>query len=76
MKLVEFQPLLFPSHDRGGGGDGNRSGANGGSGVVILRYPKGYTLNADPGHTVSTTAVGTQQVSTFTAGSGNITFTV
>ena len=60
----------------GGGGDGNRSGANGGSGVVILRYPKGYTLNADPGHTVSTTAVGTQQVSTFTAGSGNITFTV
>ena len=60
----------------GGGGNGDRNGGNGGSGVVILRYPKGYTLNADPGHTVSTTAVGTQQVSTFTAGSGNITFTV
>jgi|TARA_R110002020_G_scaffold21915_5_gene74375 hypothetical protein len=60
----------------GGGGEGNRNGGNGGSGVVILRYPKGYTINADPGHTVSTTLVGTQQVSTFTAGSGNITFTV
>ena len=60
----------------GGGGNGNRDGGNGGSGVVILRYPKGYTINADPGHTVSTTLVGTQQVSTFTAGSGNITFTV
>ena len=60
----------------GGGGTGNRDGGNGGSGVVILRYPKGYTINADPGHTVSTTQIGTQQVSTFTAGSGNIQFTV
>jgi hypothetical protein len=57
----------------GGGGAPNTptTGNNGGSGVVILRYPTGYTLS---GVTGSTTTVGVYDVTTFTAGTGTITF--
>jgi hypothetical protein len=58
----------------GSGGGGSNSTANeasgtGASGVVILRYPKQYQLNASAGLTFSTTAVGTtDKVTIFTQG--------
>lgn len=60
----------------GGGGLGgytiaNRTGGNGGSGVVILRYPSIYTISGLSG---TTTTVGTDKVTIFTAGTGNISF--
>jgi hypothetical protein len=61
----------------GGGGTGSVSGngGNGGSGVVILRYPSGYTItNPGGGLTFTTTTVGSDKVTTFTSGTGNIQF--
>jgi len=60
----------------GGGGGGPQgsanNGASGGSGVVILRYANTETLTI-PGGLASTTAtVGSDKVTTFTAGTGNI----
>ena len=63
----------------GGGGSGSdslRGGANGGSGVVILRYPSAYTITAGGSLTSSTATVGTDKVTTFTAGSDTITFSL
>jgi hypothetical protein len=55
-----------------GGGEQNASAArNGGSGIVILRYPSSYTISGLSG---TTTTVGTDKVTTFTAGTGNIQF--
>jgi hypothetical protein len=42
--------------------------------VVIVRYPSGFTINVGAGLTASTTTVGSEKVTTFTAGSGTITF--
>jgi len=56
------------------GGSGTKAGQNGGSGVVIVRYPSGFTINVGAGLTASTTTVGSEKVTTFTAGSGTITF--
>ena len=62
----------------GGGGarsrDGARTGGDGGSGVVILRYPNTYTITIGSGLTGSTQTTGSDKVTTFTAGTGNITF--
>ena len=64
----------------GGGASGmNASGvcgdsASGGSGVVILRYPNTKTITVGAGLTATTAAVGTDSVTTFTAGTGTITF--
>ena len=60
----------------GGGGAGNysRQGANGGSGIVVLRYPKSYTIAVTGSLFRSTAIVGTYNVTTFTSGSGTITF--
>ena len=59
----------------GGGGDGNNSGGIGGSGIVILRYPNSYTIsNPGSGLTFTTATVGSDKVTTFTAGTGNIQF--
>jgi hypothetical protein len=57
----------------GGGGASWSTGAggNGGSGIVILRYPNTYTISGLSG---TTTTVGTDKVTTFTAGTGNIQF--
>ena len=56
----------------GGGGMSNSStGATGGSGIVILRYPNSYTISGLSG---TTTTVGTDSVTTFTSGTGNIQF--
>jgi hypothetical protein len=43
--------------------------------VVILRYPNTYTIsNPGGGLTFSTSAVGSDKVTTFTAGTGSIQF--
>ena len=63
-----------------GGGGGGAYGLSpyvcgaGGSGVVILRYPSAYTITAGGSLTSSTATVGTDKVTTFTAGSDTITF--
>ena len=65
-----------------GGGAGSLSNkafpvVNGGSGVVILRYPNLYTAAVPGGLSEATGSPfteGTEKVSVFTAGTGNITF--
>ena len=52
----------------------NTQGASGGSGVVILRYPSGYTITIGAGLTGSTSTVGSNKVTTITAGSGNVSW--
>ena len=66
----------------GGGGGGTEyvnggsttEAGKGGSGVVILRYPSSRTLNVGAGLTSNTITVGQNKVTTFTAGSGTISF--
>ena len=64
----------------GGGGAGhsgaqtNTNGGTGGSGVVILRYPNAYTITIGAGLTGSTATDGSDKVTSFTAGTGNIQF--
>jgi hypothetical protein len=64
----------------GGGGrydpapPGSRIGQTGGSGVVIIRYPSSYTIGGGSGLTFTTATVGSNKVTTFTAGTGNISF--
>jgi len=65
----------------GGGGNGGRGGTvnnlasgAGGSGVVILRYPNTKTITVGAGLTATTATVGTDSVTTFTAGTGTISF--
>ncbi len=61
----------------GGGGSGYPElgvGGSGGSGVVIIRYPGAYTVTIGSGLTGSTATDGSDKVTTFTAGTGNISF--
>jgi hypothetical protein len=64
----------------GGGGGASRSdgsgwdGENGGSGVVILRYPNTKTITVGAGLTSSTITQGTNKVTIFTAGIGTVSF--
>jgi mucin-19 len=62
----------------GGGGAGTGSsvgiGGAGGSGVVILRYPSFYQINGGSGLTFSTTTSGSSKITTFTAGTGTISW--
>jgi hypothetical protein len=62
----------------GGGGGGanatNGRGGNGGSGIVILRYPSSRTISVGAGLTASTSTIGDNKVTTFTAGTGTISF--
>jgi hypothetical protein len=48
-----------------GGGAG--LGANGGSGIAILKYPNSYTATFSGGVTQSTTTSGSFKISTITA---------
>ena len=64
----------------GGGGGGYRTsgtvyggGGNGSGGVVILRYPSSYTIGGLSG---STTTVGSDSVTTFSTGTGNVNWTI
>ena len=60
----------------GGGGASIRdeTGGNGGSGVVILRYSNFYEITIGAGLTATTLQVGTDKVTTITAGTGNVSF--
>lgn len=58
----------------GGAGGEGAAGGSGGSGVVILRYPSTATLSVGSGLTYSTATVGSDKVTTFTAGTGTVTF--
>jgi hypothetical protein len=68
------------SANRGDGGstdvgDYTRSGNQGGSGVVILKYPDSKTITIGAGLTGSTAAPsGGYKVSTITAGTGNVSW--
>ena len=70
----------FPGTPNTGGGGGGASsgsssaGGTGGSGVVILRYTNSYTVTIGSGLTGSTSTDGSDNVTTFTAGTGNISF--
>lgn len=64
----------------GGGGGGANSGGNytggsGGTGVVVLRYSSGMSITIPGGLTATTSVVGSDKVTIFTAGTGNIQFT-
>jgi hypothetical protein len=59
----------------GGGGCSNTTTGSGGSGVVIVRYPDIYTITIGAGLTGTTTTVGTNKVTTFTAGTGSVSWT-
>lgn len=57
-------------------GGGGHNGATGQNGVVILRYSTDVTIsNPGGGLTMSTTTVGSNSVTTITAGTGSIKFT-
>jgi len=55
----------------GSGADNQRGGASGGSGIVIIRYPNSVTISGLSGSTIN---VGTDRITTFTSGTGNIQF--
>jgi hypothetical protein len=50
------------------------TGGDGGSGVVILLYPSSFTITVGAGLTSSTSTVGVNKVTTFTAGTGTVSF--
>jgi hypothetical protein len=65
----------------GGGGasttgesSSSSSGGSGGSGIVILTYPSAYDIRNGAGLTYTTSVVGGNKVTVFTAGTGNIQF--
>lgn len=61
----------------GGGAHGGEStgfGGNGGSGVIIVRYPSTFAATFGPGVTGSNTIVGSDAITTITAGTGNVTW--
>jgi len=63
----------------GGGGSGASTdflNSNGGSGVVILRYSNLFALNVGAGLAYSTQAVSDDKVTTFTGGSGSVSFSL
>jgi len=55
-------------------GSGSNSGGAGGSGVVIICYPSSYTITIGSGLTGTTATVGSNKVTTLTAGSGNVSW--
>ena len=60
----------------GGGGNDHAVGGNavGRSGVVILKYASNITLTIGAGLTSSTATSGSDKITTFTAGTGNVQF--
>jgi hypothetical protein len=49
-------------------------GGNGGSGIVVLRYPAEYILVVGAGLTSSTATLGNEKVTAFTNGTGSVSF--
>ena len=72
-----YSTAASPANRGSGGGGGaptaspNNPGRNGSSGVVILRYSNAYTISGLSG---TTTTVGSDKITTFTTGTGNIQF--
>ena len=60
----------------GGGGGGGLQGGAAGSGVVILRYPRFYKINAEAGICYCESNVGNNSVAVITSGTGNIFWTI
>jgi hypothetical protein len=64
----------------GGGGGGAYNGvggstlSNGGSGIVILKFPNIFTLTVGAGLTSTNTTSGGFKIYSFTAGTGTVTF--
>ena len=58
----------------GDGGHLTVNSGNGSSGTVILKYASNLTLTIGAGLTSSTATVGSNKVTTFTAGTGNVQF--
>jgi hypothetical protein len=54
----------------------NGSGGAGGSGIVILKFPGSYLATFSAGLTAVTNSVGGFKVSSVTAGTGTVTFTI
>lgn len=78
---ASYNPTVGPADpgtpNTGGGGGGSMgalgAGGNGGSGIVVLSYPSTFTLtNPGSGLTLSTATVSSNNVTTITAGTGNI----
>jgi hypothetical protein len=59
----------------GGGSLGTYGAGQGGSGIVILRYPALYTITLGAGLTGTTSTVGQNKVTTITSGTGQVSFT-
>ena len=58
----------------GGGSTGGNQGGAGGSGVVIIKYSNTYTPTIGAGLTSSTATSGAYKITTFTAGTGTVSF--
>ena len=62
----------------GGGGSlyagGNSGGGNGGSGIVVLKYPNTLTITASGGLTASTSTSGSYKITSITAGYGTVSW--
>ena len=64
----------------GGGGGASRSdgngwdGSNGGSGLLVLRYSNDRTITVGAGLTSTTITQGSNKVTIFTAGTGQVSF--
>ena len=54
----------------------NGQSGSGGSGVVIIRYPKEYTITVGAGLISSTTTDGSEKVTTFTSGSDDVSWSL
>lgn len=65
------------SANTGGGGagyQGGNLGGVGGSGVIILRYNSAFTCTVSAGLTSSTSTLGSEKITTLTAGTGTVTW--
>jgi hypothetical protein len=67
------------SANTGDGGDGGKTlspygGGNGGSGIVILRYSSSFTITLGAGLTGTTATVGSNKVTSITAGTGTVSW--
>lgn len=60
----------------GQGGSTDAEGGAGGSGIVLLSYPTGYSITIGAGLTGSTATVGSNKVTTITAGTGNVSWAI
>ena len=78
-----YRPTSDPDHDSyengaantgGGAGATDGAGTTGGSGVVILKYPNTKTISVGAGLTSTTDTEGSNKITTFTAGTGNVSW--